>query len=178
MRIRQIKPEWWLDKQLRRGTTAEQREVYVGLWMIADDDGWLTWDVERIAAELFPFDSPARRERLVRVAAERLQALDPDDPHLVLLDCGHARVPKLVRHQRFGGRPVYTVRDAHARGCAPMRADARESSQMPQDARPGRVGNGRVLEARDAQNENSDGRDSYGELVAQVMARRLGFRAP
>ena len=29
-RIRQIKPSWFLDKELRRGTTADAREFYVG----------------------------------------------------------------------------------------------------------------------------------------------------
>ena len=134
MRIRQIKPSWWLDKVLRTSVTADVRELYIGLWMLADDAGWLVWDVSRIAAELYPYSSVARRERHVGEWSTRLAALDGYEPHLIIEKCGHARVPKLVDHQHFGGRPVYTVRDAHARDCA--RADA--------DARPGRVGNGRV----------------------------------
>lgn len=143
MRIRQIKPGWWLDKELRRGLSAEAREFYIGLWMLADDAGWLEWDVERIAGELytygvndgglFPADPIESREAAVLTWARQLAGLSPSDPHLVIEPCGHARLPKLATHQRVGGRPVYTVRDAHARGCAPMRADAR----------PGRVGNGR-----------------------------------
>ena len=39
MRIRQIKPGWWLDKELRRGLSADAREFFIGLWMLADDDG-------------------------------------------------------------------------------------------------------------------------------------------
>lgn len=143
MRIRQIKPGWWLDKELRRGLSADAREFYQGLWMLADDAGWLDWDLERIGAELYPYgvivgglltpDPIEAREDAVATWAKQLAALSPDDPHLVILACGHARVPKLTKHQRVGGRPVYTVREVHARDCARMRADARG----------GTVGNGR-----------------------------------
>lgn len=143
MRIRQIKPGWWLDKDLRRGLSADAREFYIGLWMLADDAGWIDWDLEHIAAELYPYgvvtgglftpDPIEAREAAVATWARQLEALSPDDPHLVLYPCGHAQIPKLTNHQRVGGRPVYTVQVAHARGCARMRADAHN----------GRVGNGR-----------------------------------
>jgi len=144
MRIRQIKPGYWLDKELRRGLSAAAREFYIGLWCLADDDGWLCWDVEVIGAELYPYgidpdgslftsDLVAAREEAVTTWARQLMAMG-DRPHLVIHDCGHAQVPNLGAHQHVGGRPVYTVRDAHARGCSRMRADAR----------PGRVGKGRV----------------------------------
>jgi hypothetical protein len=144
VRIRQIKPGWWLDKELRRGLSADAREFYIGLWMLSDDAGWLDWDVERIAAELYPYgvDSPGgllngdpieSREVAVETWARQLVALSAAHPHLVIEPCGHARLPKLTVHQRFGGRPVYTVRDAHARDCARMRAPV---------ARAGTVGKG------------------------------------
>jgi len=85
------------------------------------------WWIEDYAAGI------EAREEAVTTWAAQLVALCPGDPHLVIHDCGHARVPKLEAHQHVGGRPVYTVRDAHARGCA----------RHAQDARPGRVGNGR-----------------------------------
>lgn len=145
MRIRQIKPGWWLDKQIRRGLSADAREFYIGLWMLSDDSGWLDWDIETIAAELYPFgvdpdgslftsDLVSARESAVATWARQLRELDPVHPHLVVEDCGHARLPKLTIHQRFGGRPVHTVRDRHVRDCARMRADARA----------GKVGKGRV----------------------------------
>jgi hypothetical protein len=134
MRIRQIKPSWWLDKDLRTRLSADAREFYVGLWMLADDDGWLDWDLTRIAAELYPYgvnggglfdgDPFEARERLVTGWAQALGALDQRHPHLIVYECGHARVPKIVEHQRFGGRPVYTVGRIHARDCARVRADA------------------------------------------------------
>lgn len=112
-RIRQIKPSWFLDKALRKGTTADCREFYIGLWMLADDAGYLVWDEERIAAELYPFDQIARRERNVAKWATVLERLDPDDPHLVVWDCGHARVPKMPGHQRIAGNQTFAVRVVH-----------------------------------------------------------------
>ena len=112
-RIRQIKPSWFLDKPLRKGTTADCREFYIGLWMLADDAGYLVWDVERIGAELYPFDPIAKRERNVAKWADILERLDPDDAHLVVWDCGHARVPKMPGHQRIAGTQAHGVKKAH-----------------------------------------------------------------
>lgn len=176
MRIRQIKPSWWLDKTLRRRSSAEVREFYIGLWMLADDAGWLEWDVTRIAAELYPYgvcsgglfdgDPVEDRETAVAGYAVALAALQPADPHLVIHPCGHAQVPKIVAHQRFGGRPVYGVRDAHVRDCARMRAAAR----------PGRVGNGR--ERNGSSDARNSAQDDYGDAVAAAVARKLGFGEP
>ena len=112
-RIRQIKPSWFLDKELRRGTTADAREFYVGLWMLADDAGYLVWDVERIGAELYPYDPIVRRERNVAKWATTLEMLNRDDPHLIVWDCGHARVPKMPGHQRIAGTQTTSVKRVH-----------------------------------------------------------------
>ena len=112
-RIRQIKPSWFLDKELRRGTSADAREFYIGLWMLADDGGYLTWDIERIAAELYPYDGVSRRERLVALWADSLATLNPENPHLVLYSCGHASVPKMAAHQRIAGKRSVSVKEAH-----------------------------------------------------------------
>lgn len=116
-RIRQIKPSWFLDKELRRGSTAEAREFYVGLWMLADDEGFLIWDVERVAAELYPYDPTTRRERNVAKWAGQLMALSPTNPHLVVYDCGHGYVPKMKQHQRVAGTRSEGIRNAHRDRC-------------------------------------------------------------
>lgn len=116
-RIRQIKPSWFLDKELRRGATADNREFYIGLWMLADDAGWLVWDVERIGAELYPYEPVARREKRVEAWATVLETLDPDDPHLVVYTCGHAVVPKMPGHQRNAGKVTKSTYEAHLRAC-------------------------------------------------------------
>jgi len=166
VRIRQIKPSWWLDKDLRLRLTAEAREMYVGLWQIADDAGWLTWDVVRIAAELYPYgvgaslldvDPITARERAVTDWADALERLDPAAPHLIVYECGHAHLPKMAAHQRVGGRPVYTVRDAHARDCARMRATRSH----------GRVGNGKGTVGNGS---NSDGGADAPSEFSEKMA--------
>lgn len=116
-RIRQIKPSWFLDKDLRRGTSADAREFYIGLWMIADDEGWLAWDIDRIGAELYPYDSVSRRERHVETWAKTLETLDPLDPHLVVFDCGHAVVPKMPGHQRIAGKVTKSTHETHLKRC-------------------------------------------------------------
>lgn len=121
-RIRQIKPTWFLDKELRRGTTADARELYIGLWMLADDDGWLAWDEERIAAELYPFESIKRRESHVARWADQLERLNGEAPHLVVYDCGHAVVPKMAAHQRIAGTRATSVHKRHVEVCRNVRS--------------------------------------------------------
>lgn len=154
MRIRQIKPSWFLDKELRRGVTADAREFYIGLWMVADDAGWIVWDVERIAAELYPYGSEKRREQNVAKWADALERLDPDEPHLVVWTCGHARVPKMPGHQRIAGKQAFTVARVHVGepGSTPPRSCREAVSRirlsiatpgeplMATDDSPGRVG--------------------------------------
>lgn len=158
-RIRQIKPSWFLDKELRRGTTADAREFYIGLWMLADDAGYLRWDVERIAAELYPYDGVARRERLVSTWSASLETLNPTEPHLVIYTCGHGRVPKMPAHQRIAGKQSVGVKDEHlscrdavSRRRLPVAIEGGEPKSATDS--PGRepgsgtVGNGRVLDPR------------------------------
>jgi hypothetical protein len=137
VRIRQIKPEYWRDEPLSRLTDGA-RLFYIGLWQLSDDGGWLRWNVSEIGTELYGYRGRARRENDVRRYAEALIHLD-GGARLVINECGHAYLPRLERHQRFGGRPVYTTRDAHARDCARLRADAPDGK-----VGKGRVGKGKV----------------------------------
>jgi hypothetical protein len=153
MRIRQIKPAYWTDARLAR-LPAATREFYIGLWMLADDAGWLAWDTEEVAVMLYPYKAPGRRANAVEKMVAALKA----QGHVLQHDCGHLLIPHLTEHQRFGGRPVYTVRDAHARRCARPIADARH----------GRVGNGRVgngsAPAREV--ETTEETTTFGEAMA------------
>lgn len=135
MRIRQIKPAFWVDKTMA-SLPFRTRLVYIGLWQMADDAGWLLWDVEQAGAELLPFVSAGVRERWLAEDMERLKATG----RVVAHDCGHVEIPTLPDHQRFGGRPVYTTHAAHARDCARLRADDRHGKE-----RNVTVGNGRGL---------------------------------
>jgi hypothetical protein len=108
MRIRQVRPEFFSDPITSRLSPAIQL-VYIGLWCIADDAGWLRWDVSHIAALLGPYVSVPVRERRVTAAGEALIAAG----RLVLHECGCAVIPTLVVHQRIGGNKSFTVRDLH-----------------------------------------------------------------
>jgi len=101
MRIRQIKPSYWDDTRLHHtpGITAEVREFYIGTWQLADDTGWLSWDVSAIAKQLYGWQSVGRREHNVREWGARLGAIG----RLTIYECGHAFIPTLSRHQRIGG---------------------------------------------------------------------------
>ncbi len=119
MRIRQIKPDYWRDELIAALPDSVSR-FYIGMWQEADDAGWLHWNVSEIALDLYGYQPRARREKWVRERAQALVSIG----RLHLHECGHAFLPTLTKHQKFGGRPVYTHRDAHARDCARMHADA------------------------------------------------------
>ena len=80
-----------------------------------------------------------------------LEALDPEDPHLVRLPCGHARVPKMPGHQRLASetKQVRTFWKRH-QGCPkPIPADPRGSPQLSTVERNGTERNGMPAGARD-----------------------------
>ena len=92
MRGRYIMREYWSDSDLFLRLSADERELYVGLWMLADDAGYVAWDLHRVGAELYPYRSPAWRAkrlgawlealgvehaRLLGVKAKRVAALPP-----------------------------------------------------------------------------------------------------
>lgn len=54
-RIRTIKPEFFKDKKVHSLGYAE-RLLFIGLWTLADDQGYLWWDPYSIECELFPRD--------------------------------------------------------------------------------------------------------------------------
>lgn len=137
MRIRQVKPAFWSDERIADWTPA-CRLFYIGLWMQADDTGWLRWDTPRMAAELYPFDGRAKRERDVAAFADRIEATG----RLLRYPCGHAFIPRLVDHQRLSvsTKQVKTFQkehDACMKSPAGTRGDPTDTRVSP----PG-IGNG------------------------------------
>jgi hypothetical protein len=115
VRVRLIRPAYWTDADLQTRLTAEVREFYIGLWMEADDEGYIDWDLTRIGAELYPYRGPAWRRRL-----ERWTVLLGS--HLVVLPCGrHAVIPSLPKHQN-PPRPTAQYRRQHDRCLVPHMA--------------------------------------------------------
>ena len=130
MRIRQIRPEFFTDPVTAHLSAAVQ-VAYIGLWCVADDDGWLDWDVPQIGALLYPYKSVHAREALIVKAGAALVAVG----RLRVLDCGCARIPTLAAHQKIGGNKSFTARDKHERHEVQTRMDLY--------ARNVTVGNGR-----------------------------------
>jgi hypothetical protein len=120
MRIRQVKPDYWRDELIASLPDSVSR-FYIGLWQEADDAGWLRWNVPEIGHDLYGYQSRARRERWVKERGEALAAVG----RLHFFDCGHAYIPNLTRHQKFGGKPYEGVRIAHDRNCSRSIADDR-----------------------------------------------------
>ncbi len=110
MRIRSVKPDFWRDR-LMADLPAEVRMFYIGLWMEADDAGWLRWNLDEIAADLYPYRRVLARERSVNEWAGRLVAIGRVQVH----PCGHAFIPKLTSHQLSqGGSKSKFVLSQHA----------------------------------------------------------------
>jgi len=132
MRIRQIKPSWFTDRLLQTGLQATTREFYIGLWMLADDDGWFEWDPDAIGVALYGFLPLLRRDALTLRHATALEALTPDSPHLVLHPCGHAQVPKMPQHQRVSDtKRVVSDHRRHQSGRCPHLPAGTRGAPLP-----------------------------------------------
>jgi hypothetical protein len=187
MRVRMIRPAYWTDADLHTRLTADVREFYIGLWMLADDAGYVSFDVTRIGAELFPFRSNAWRSKRI---PEWIQVLSP---HVQLLECGiHLVVPSLPKYQHCP-KPSYPNQRAHdacMRHMAPRGATgyhgglsdehahvrkplpphgATGDPVVPCGTSTGREGKGRELEggARRANGSIEEGTTEFERLVAR-----------
>lgn len=155
-----MRPEFFTDAIVSR-LPADVRLTYIGLWCVADDAGWLSWDVPQIAAQLYPYESVRVRERRIERAGEALR----EAKRLTIEDCGCALIPKLVDHQKIGGNKSFPARDKH-----------QVHTRTDKSARNVRVGNGTVgegrLEARERANGDADPAllDAYRRLGLPVDA--------
>ena len=154
MRIRQVKPAFWSDVVTARLIDPTDPALfYIGLWMQADDAGYLRWNPPELAAELYPYVPVEEREAAVLLHKVRLEELG----RLRVYKCGHAVVPSLPEHQHLAGptHRVYTFRDEHSR-CKPRRPagsrgeEARSQKGIPAGSRgsPPRLGQVRLGQVR------------------------------
>lgn len=75
MRGRYLMREYWSDSDLFLLLKADEREVYIGLWMLADDEGWLPRDVPAIAKDICQYQDRGVREPFIRTVLDRLREL-------------------------------------------------------------------------------------------------------
>lgn len=98
MRGRYIMREYWSDSDLFLKLSPAERELYVGLWMLADDAGWMPRDVPGIAGALMRFEDRAPREAGVRSGLRRLTAIGKVSSHR----CGCLHLPAVTKYPRAG----------------------------------------------------------------------------
>ena len=130
-----IRPGYWTDADLHCRLNADVREFYIGLWMEADDAGYVDWDPVRLGADLYPFRGLAWRTRNIPRWVDSLGS------HVVVLDCGrHLVIPNLTKHQSVP-RPSYPNKRDHEARCIPVTAHGATWGQVGPSA--GREGKGR-----------------------------------
>lgn len=113
-----IRPAYWTDSDLQTRLTAEQREFYIGLWMLADDAGIVDFDIDRIGAELYPYRPHRWRTQRIPAWVAVLEG------HVVVMECGrHLLIPTLSKHQS-PPRPSYPNKRAHEACLRQMTASA------------------------------------------------------
>lgn len=151
MRIRQVKPGFWADEKTAALVSLDDTALfYIGLWMQADDGGYIKWEPRRIAAELYPYSDTLARESAVlhhKLVLEHAKKLR-------VYKCGHALIPTLVDHQHFTAsyKQNHETENLHkscSRGAPRQSADSRG---VP--LRVGKVSKGKVSKARSRAKEN------------------------
>lgn len=163
MRGRYLMREYWSDSDLFLRLTSDQREVYIGLWTLADDEGWMPRDVPAIAAAMFRYEDRAPREIRVRDALERLRKLGKVESHR----CGCIHLPSVERYPRAGKKSSEHAIEhrMHSKGVKPDRA---YSKPLPDPTSPN-VSLPDVAGARDGANgaaPASEFREKVPKLVA------------
>ena len=158
MRIRQVKPAFWADARVA-ALPAPARLFYIGLWMVADDAGWLRWDPPQIANELYGYEARGKRERNV----ETFLALLVEAKRVVVHDCGHVEIPTLMTHQHLAvlSKQVRTIQREHAETCGGPRkpAETRDSPPSKGNGKGNVKGNGKG--------------DGEGKVIGKGSARPL-----
>lgn len=123
MRGRYLMREYWSDSDLFLRLTADERELYIGLWMLADDGGVLPRDIPGIAAALFRYMDRAPRETRVREGLERLR----DMGKVVSWRCC-LHLPSVERYPRAGRKST-----EHADEHRNHKRSQRDSNTGPND---------------------------------------------
>jgi hypothetical protein len=124
MRGRYLMREYWSDSDLFLRLTSDQREVYVGLWMLADDEGWLPRDISAISAAIYHYQDREPREKAVRNALERLRDLGKVVSHRC---CIH--LPAVQKYPRAGKKSTEHAQEhrRHSKPTARIQTDLNPS---------------------------------------------------
>lgn len=159
-----IRPAYWTNANLHTRLTADQREFYIGLWMLSDDAGIVDYDVDRIGAELYPYRSHGWRTKHVPAFVEAL------GEHVAIMECGrHLVIPSLSKHQS-PPKPSFPNKKAHEVCLRRALSDGASRGQMgPAGASTGREGGG---EGSVAHPREGDGISEFQRKMAAAAQSR------
>lgn len=121
---RLVMREYMADREWMLGFTPAEREwlFLTSLW--ADDDGYLPWDPQTNAADVYRYEPVARREAHVQAFVARFAASE----RFVVLPCGrHALMPRFAKHPRGRARE-HNVRSEHETECSPSAPESTTSA--------------------------------------------------
>jgi hypothetical protein len=165
-RTRLIRPEFYKD-ELMAGAAITTRFVYIGLWTLCDDAGYFERKPRQIAAELFPYDSQIRRQRVVDKALDELVELE----RVKYLDCGlHGVVPTLPKHGAKGGTKAETVASRHRTTCVRTNGVGVRTGGVRPSPDESSSGSGSGI-GSDSVSENAQARDDEPVSFAERMAK-------
>lgn len=139
MRTRLIRPTFWSDATVA-GLPIPARLTFMGLWGMADDDGYFDWKPSEIAAELYRYAPVKKRERDVD---EHLTALVAAGP-VAHLDCErHGRIGSMPEHRIQSGRHTFPTRQQHLSTCIAERGTSRNAASRSETVTESETGRGR-----------------------------------
>jgi hypothetical protein len=166
-RTRLLRPDFFKDERMA-ALAITSRYVYMGLWTLCDDAGYFELKPRQIAAELFPYEGPARRQRMVDGCLADLVALG----RVKYLDCGeHGVVPTLPKHGAKGGTKAETHLARHRSTCMSVRV--RTTADLSSDGQK----SGRVRTSPDKSSSDSGSDSDSGMVEERADARALEHAA-
>lgn len=159
MRGRYLMREYWSDSDLFLRLDAREREVYVGLWMLADDEGWLPRDVPAIAQHIYHYQDRSEREPFIRKTLDHLRELGKVESFRC---CIH--LPAVERYPRAGKRSSEHAQEhrRHSNRPEPIRTEM-NPSPVPSRRNPSKsvVADARAQEPRAIHGEP----ERFGDLM-------------
>ncbi len=69
-RIRSVKPDYWKDEKLNTVCSREARRMFIGLWNLADDEGYTRGSSRYIKAELYAYDDDITAQHVEQMLRE------------------------------------------------------------------------------------------------------------
>lgn len=173
MRGRYLMREYWSDSDLFLRLTADEREFYIGLWMLADDEGWMPRDVPAIGAHLFRYEDQAPRMARVRAGLERLRQLGKVESYR----CGCLHLPAVERYPRAGKKTTehHIAHQSHSKTFKPTKSHS-NLSPVPSSPIPTKsvVAGARTPERRGARSPLDAAAETVGGFMGRIAAQRVG----